>query len=85
MRTSQKRVALWMLFAVIQTCGVVIPRYTNIHSNIWSVFGLLLLAPGIAAVAVVGLAWGVAIAVPVNAALWYWVVDSIPRNSNSER
>jgi hypothetical protein len=44
-----------LLFAIIQVLGVVIPRFTNIHENIWPAFGLLLLAPGIALVPLLGL------------------------------
>ncbi len=82
-----KRVALfktggWVLFAIVQALGVLIPRFTNIHSNIWPVFALLLLVPGIALVAVLGLTWGTVFAIPVNAMVWYFAINRLARKGS---
>jgi fructose-specific phosphotransferase system IIC component len=66
------KIGLWVLFILLQVLGVLIPRFTNIHSNIWPAFGLLLLVPGILLAAVFGLTWGVVLSVPVNAVAWYF-------------
>ena len=71
-RRLYSRVGLWLLFAVLQVLGILIPHFTNIHSNIWPAFGLLLLVPGIALAAVFGLMWGVVLSIPVNAITWYF-------------
>ncbi len=77
-----KRVTLfktvgWIIFAVVQAFGVLIPRFTNIHSNIWPAFALLLLVPGVALVAVLGLTWGIVFAIPVNATLWWFAINRL--------
>lgn len=79
MRRTYIRVGMWVLFAIIQACGVVIPQFTNFHSNIWPLFAVLLLVPGIALVAVLGFSWGTAFAIPVNAAAWYFAMKSLHR------
>jgi hypothetical protein len=70
-RTRYAGIGLWLLFALLQALGVLIPRLTNIHANIWPAFGLLLLVPGILLAAVLGLTWGVVFSMPVNAVVWY--------------
>jgi hypothetical protein len=82
-RAKQTQIAAWILFAVVQALGVVIPRLTNIHSNIWPLFGFLFLVPGIALVTVVGLTWGVVFAIPVNAVAWYFAMSWLSPNSDS--
>jgi len=62
---------------MIQALGIAIPRLTNIHSNIWPAFGILLLVPGIVVVLLLGLTfWSMTLAVLVNAAIWHYAVKS---------
>jgi hypothetical protein len=42
-----KHVMVFAAFAACQLLGVFLPRLTNIHSEIWPAFALLLLMPGI--------------------------------------
>jgi hypothetical protein len=80
----KRAIGLWLLFVMIQALGVVIPRLTNIHSNIWPAFGLLLLVPGIVVVLLLGLTfWSIALAILVNAATLYYAVKSF--NDGPER
>jgi hypothetical protein len=81
----QTNTKLWLMFLMIQTFEVTIPTFTNIHSNIWPVFGLLLLVPGIILMPIFDLAvvWGIALAVPVNAAIWYFSMRSLSDQAES--
>ncbi len=69
-------------FTLCQLIGSVVPFFTNIHNNIWPLFALLFLIPGIAVGLVfpMSLALGVAVAVPVNALVWWlaarWWADN---------
>ncbi|HXU14870.1 MAG TPA: hypothetical protein VN708_07050 [Terriglobales bacterium] len=72
LRTSTYSKGRPLLFSVLQLLGVLIPQFTNIHSNIRPAFGLVLLVPGILLAAVFGLTWGVVLSVPVNAVAWYF-------------
>ncbi len=47
-RTVATSWIFWAVFAIWQALGVWIPRFTNIHSNIWPLFAGLMLVPGIA-------------------------------------
>jgi hypothetical protein len=61
------------VFTVSQILGVVIPTFTNIHSNPLPLFAALLLAPGIAvAFLFPSLSWPLTatISIVINATVW---------------
>jgi hypothetical protein len=73
-RAIAKSWQFWSVFASCQTLGIAIPAFTNIHSNIWPLFGCLLLVPGIAIPFMLDFLplWvGLAIAVALNALVWF--------------
>lgn len=72
---NRRYTIVFAAFAISQFVGTVVPVFTNIHSNIWPFFALLLLIPGIVVPAILfpslpyfGTA---AVAVTVNAVVWY--------------
>ncbi len=79
------KVGLWALFAAVQVLGVTIASHTNIHTNIWPAFGLLLLIPGIVVTFALELRVGPAIAaaVVINAAVWYFAMRCFRRTDVS--
>jgi len=79
-----RHIGVWLLFVLLQALGVLIPRLTNIHANIWPAFALLLLVPGILLAAVLGLTWGVVFSIPVNAVVWYLGLRLLDCNEGSE-
>lgn len=79
---------LWLLFAIVQVAGALIPLQGNLHTNIWPLFGLLLLAPGIGLMAIfdfeLTLSQSVALAIPANALIFYLMVIR-PRSSVADQ
>lgn len=64
----------WLLFGAVQTLGLVLPGFANVHTNpLPLLLGAVLLFPGI----LVGFAFrlpdsvGLPLAVFINAAVWY--------------
>lgn len=70
----------WLLFAAVQTVGIIVPSFADLHTNpLPLLLGIVLLLPGV----LVGLAFDMhgpvaeAVAVVLNLATWYFVRKTV--------
>ncbi len=64
----------WLLYAVVQTAGIIVPRFGNVHTHPFSRFlALVLLFPGwiVAFDNRLSTPVALALAIPINAVAWY--------------